>query len=897
VITTSWPPMHNIKYNLLVLCMTIAAVWAQANSEYLILNSCSGSNTQQWDLSYLSIDQTIRLKTNNNFCLDISGYGTTDGSYVWLYSCHTSDKDPTHQNQEFVYDPVAKTFTNPESNKVLDASNYGTTPGTRIWIWDKTGATNQQWVYNTTDNSIRGVQSGLCLDVMAPPPRPCDAAANKALPFCDMKLSFVARAQDLVSRIPETDKWGLFGNGASGVYSLSIAPYQWWSEALHGVAGSPGVTFTAPTPVATSFPQVCVTGSSFDTELWAAIGTAIGTEGRAFANVGNAGLTFWTPNLNIFRDPRWGRGQETPGEDPYLTAQYVRHYVAALQGGNNASAYLQVSSCCKHYAAYSLEHWEGYDRCSFNAIVTEQDLQDTYLPAFESCISPSSAGGSGIMCSYNAVNGIPSCANDMLLTGYARQKWGFNGYITGDCGAVQCVQDNHHYTSNSNDTCKAVLTAGLDIDCGNFLPSYLAQAVAGGAVSMDLVNQHLVNLFVVQMRLGMFDPLDIQPYAKYNASNVNTEAHQQLALLAALRGIVLLKNNAATLPLAKKGTVAVIGPNAQATTTLQGNYYGNPPFLISPEQGIAQYVATRFSLGCNMSSNDTSGFADACSAASSADATVIIAGLDQTQEREGYDRSTITWPGVQEEMILKVASCSKGPVVLVVFGGGPIDMTQEKNSDSVGAILWAGYPGQSGGTALAQIIFGDVSPSGRMTHTTYPANYVNQVSNIDMGMRPNSTTGNPGRTYRFYTGEAVYPFGTGLSYTSFTFTFSNTSDQVTTFDAQKINAIVSDPFYSRVTAEPISVTQAVVTNTGQVTSDVSVLLFTQGPTPGQNGNPIKELSGFARVNGLAPGKSQTVQFGISAHDLCHVDEHGNTRAAVGTWKLMIEDSVLEVHVI
>jgi beta-glucosidase-like glycosyl hydrolase len=891
--------MNILLCSLVVLGVIAGSVCGQAvdNGDYIILNVCSGSQTQQWDLSYLNTDKTIRLKNNNSYCFDIEGYGVTDGSYVWLYQCHTSDKDPTHQNQEFVYDSVGKTFTSTMSGKVLDASNYGTSAGTRVWIWAKTGATNQQWVYNSADSSIRGVMSGLCLDIQTPLPRACDTAENKNFPFCNTKLSFTARAQDLVSRIPTQDKYGLFGNGANGVYSMSISPYQWWSEALHGVAGSPGVSFSDPTPYATSFPQVCVTGSAFDVEMWSAIGTAIGMEGRAFANLGHAGLTFWTPNLNIFRDPRWGRGQETPGEDPYLTAQYVKYYVAHLQGGTNPNGYLQISSCCKHYAAYSLDDWEGYDRCSFNAIVTEQDLQDTYFPAFESCISPASAAASGIMCSYNAVNGIPSCANDMLLTTYARDKWNFNGYITGDCGAVDCVQNAHHYTSNSNDTCKVVLTAGLDVDCGSFLQQYLMQAVASGSVSTDLVDQHLVNLFLVQMRLGFFDPLDIQPFAQYNTSNINTPDHQALALLAAQRGIVLLKNRANTLPLAKKGTVAVIGPNAQATSTLQGNYYGNAPYLISPVQGISKYVTTTYAQGCTIATNDTSGIAAACSAAAAADATVIVAGLDQSQESEGHDRTILSWPGVQEEMILKVASCSKGPVVLVVFGGGPIDMTNEKNSDSVGAIIWAGYPGQSGGTALANIIFGDVSPSGRLVHTTYPAVYASQVPETNMGMRPNSTTGNPGRTYRFYTGTPVYEFGTGLSYTNFSIVFSNTSDFVDTFEATKINALVSDPYYSRITADPLAATQATVTNEGQVTSDVSVLLFTQGPNPGKNGNPIKSLSGFARINALAPGKSETVQFSVSAHDLSYVDENGNMRTEKGTWKLMIEDSVAEINVI
>jgi hypothetical protein len=457
------------------------------------------------------------------------------------------------------------------------------------------------------------------------------------------------------------------------------------------------------------------------------------------------------------------------------------------------------------------------------------------------------------------------------------------------------VQNNHHYTTNSNDTCKAVLTAGLDIDCGNFLPTYLAQAVAGGAVSIALVNAHLVNLFLVQMRLGMYDPLSIQPYAKYNASYVNTPAHQQLAEVAALRGIVLLKNIGGTLPLSKTlGSVAVIGPNAQATNTMQGNYYGNAPYLISPVAGISGYVTVHYSLGCAIATNDTSQITAACNAAANADATIIVAGLDNSQESEGHDRDIISWPGVQEQMILKVASCSKKPVILVVFGGGPIDMTQEQMSSSIGAIIWAGYPGQSGGTALAKIIFGDVSPSGRMVHTTYPANYVNLVPETDMGMRPNATSGNPGRTYRFYTGQPVYEFGFGLSYTNFTYTWSNGD---TIVSADKIQSLVSHPYYSRVRADPLATVQVVVKNVGLVTSDVSVLLFSVGPNPGKGGNPIKSLAGFDRVYMLGPGKSVTLQFPVTAHDLSYVDHNGNMQAARGTWKFLVEDSATEIQVV
>lgn len=223
-------------------------------------------------------------------------------------------------------------------------------------------------------------------------------------------------------------------NGASGVARLGIPTFQWWSEALHGVAGSPGVRFVAPTPAATSFPQVIGTGATFNRTLMHTIGEAVSTEARGMSNVHNAGLTFWAPNINIFRDPRWGRGQETPGEDPYLNAEYAHQFVSGMQRGKEDPTRIKASSCCKHFDAYSLENWNGMDRYHFDAICTQQDLVDTYYPAFVACVNPQRGGGSGIMCSYNAVNGVPTCASSQLLTKNLRNAWGFDGYVTSDCG-------------------------------------------------------------------------------------------------------------------------------------------------------------------------------------------------------------------------------------------------------------------------------------------------------------------------------------------------------------------------------------------------------------------------------------------------------------------------------
>jgi len=354
------------------------------------------------------------------------------------------------------------------------------------------------------------------------------------------------------------------------------------------------------------------------------------------ANVGAAGLTFWTPNINILRDPRWGRGQETPGEDPYLTSTYAANFVSSFQG--NDPTYLMASACCKHYYAYDLENWEGMDRYHFNAIVSDQDAADTYLPTFQSCVERGKA--SSIMCSYNSVNGVPSCANGDILTGLAREQWGFEGYITADCDAVECVIDDHHYTNDSDSTCAAVLQAGMDIDCGTYLDQNLEQAVINGAVSMETVDSALTHLFSVQYRLGMFDDASKQPFLAIPTSAVCSPEHTELALSAARQGMVLLKNDGATLPLSSRTVkvLAVVGPNADATDTLLGNYNGIPPFIISPLSGLSSYAKVDYQQGCDVACTDAAGFPAAMAAAKSADATVIVVGINQTFESEEHDR-------------------------------------------------------------------------------------------------------------------------------------------------------------------------------------------------------------------------------------------------------------------
>jgi beta-glucosidase-like glycosyl hydrolase len=616
--------------------------------------------------------------------------------------------------------------------------------------------------------------------------------------------------------------------------------------------------------------------------MWNTIGKTIATEARAFNNAGHAGLTFWTPNINIFRDPRWGRGQETPGEDPFLNAEYAANFVTGMQVGEDPN-YVKASACCKHYAAYSLEDWGGVDRHHFDGNVTDQDWADTYLPAFQSCIQ---RGRGSIMCSYNANNGVPSCADHHLLTDDLRTSWGFNMYVTGDCGAVDDVQYTHDYTSNVADTCAAVLKAGLNVDCGGFLQAHLQEALNAKTVTEDDLNLRLTDLFSVQMRLGMFDPAASQPYKQIQPSAINTPTNQALALRAAQEGLVLLKNNG-VLPLSKTNvkTIAVSGPNADAPSTLQGNYYGNAPYLITPRAGLATYATVNYTQGCSMSGTSTSGIDAAVTAAKNADATVIVVGLDQSQEAEGHDRTSIAFPGVQSSLLSQVSAGARGPVIVVLMSGSSVDISALVSSPDVDAILWVGYPGQSGGTAIAQVIFGDVNPSGRLPFTMHTATFINEVSMLDMHMRPG--TNNSGRTYRFYTGKPIYTFGTGLSYTTFSYVVSDATPKVSARVVESVLKYARHDINKLREPEKILATVTVnVTNTGNVAGSDAVLYFIVPANAGQNGNPLKYLAGFQRVT-LNPGQSTTVTFNVAAHDLSLPGIDGVYRTRIAPWTVQI----------
>ncbi|MFQ6628627.1 hypothetical protein Gotur_006609 [Gossypium turneri] len=743
------------------------------------------------------------------------------------------------------------------------------------------------------------------------PPFSCDISdpRTKSYPFCKTTLPITQRVQDLVSRLTLDEKISQLVNSASSIPRLGIPAYQWWSEALHGVAYSlrvtQGIRFNGTIQSATSFPQVILTAASFDAHLWYRIAQAVGIEARAIYNSGQAmGMTFWAPNINIYRDPRWGRGQETPGEDPLVSGKYAVSFVRGIQGdsfeGGKLGQHLQASACCKHFTAYDLDNWKGVKRYVFNAKVSLQDLADTYQPPFQSCIQQGKA--SGIMCAYNRVNGVPNCADYNLLSKTARGQWGFNGYITSDCDAVAIIHEDQGYAKLPEDAVADVLKAGMDVNCGTYLKKYAKSAVEKRKLPVSKIDRALHNLFSVRMRLGLFDGNPVkQPYGTIGSDKICSQEHRNLALEAARNGIVLLKNTDKLLPLSKTKTtsLAVIGPNANSAKTLVGNYAGPPCKPVTPLQGLQSYVKdTRFHQGCNAVNCSSSFIAQSVKIAKGADHVVLVMGLDQTQESEDHDRVDLRLPPKQQNLISRIARVAKNPVILVLLSGGPVDISFAKNDQHIGSILWAGYPGEAGGRALAEIIFGDHNPGGRLPVTWYPQSYVN-VPMTDMRMRPEPSSSYPGRTYRFYQGPKVFEFGYGLSYSNYTY-------EILPVTQKRVHIMVesSNPHrYLPVSemgdevCEKMKYTVKVrVKNHGAMAGKHPMLLFVRQPKM-VNGNPVRQLVAFQSVN-LNAGERADVEFELRpCEHLSSAKKDGSMVIEEGSYLLSIGDKESEIQVV
>ncbi|CAK9145207.1 unnamed protein product [Ilex paraguariensis] len=716
--------------------------------------------------------------------------------------------------------------------------------------------------------------------VQARPPFACDPRdpMTKNFPFCRTNLPIPDRVRDLIGRLTLQEKVGLLVNKAADVPRLGIRGYEWWSEALHGVSDvGPGTKFGGDFPGATSFPQVISTAASFNASLWEEIGLVVSDEARAMYNGGMGGLTYWSPNVNIFRDPRWGRGQETPGEDPILAAKYAASYVKGLQG--NAGERLKVAACCKHYTAYDLDNWSGVDRFHFNAQVSKQDIEDTFDVPFRECVMEGKVAS--VMCSYNQVNGIPACADPKLLRNTIRGAWRLNGYIVSDCDSVGVFYDNQHYTSTPEEAAADAIKAGLDLDCGDFLGLHTGDAIKKGILNEADISDALVNTVTVQMRLGMFDgETSSQLFGNLGPRDVCTPAHQELALDAARQGVVLLKNHGPSLPLSPRRhrTVAVIGPNSDVTVTMIGNY-----------AGIKRYARTIHQQGCtNIACTGDQLFDGAIDAAHQADATVLVMGLDQSIEAEFRDRAGLILPGRQQELVSKIAMASRGPTILVLMCGGPVDVSFAKNDPRISAILWVGYPGQAGGAAIADVLFGAHNPGGKLPMTWYPQEYLASVPMTTMDMRSNPSKDYPGRTYRFYKGPVVYPFGHGMSYTNFVHTIVDapTTVVVPIDGHHRPNTTISGKAIRVTHAKCNGLSIAVhvdVKNVGSKDGSHTLLVFSTPPA--RHWAPHKQLVAFEKVS-VAARAQQRVHINIHVCKyLSVVDRSGIRRIPMGEHSL------------
>ena len=621
-----------------------------------------------------------------------------------------------------------------------------------------------------------------------------------------------AQAKELVSRMTLEEKASQLRYDAPAIPRLGIPAYNWWNEALHGVARA---------GTATVFPQAIGLAAMFDEDLQEEIASAVSDEARAKYNGQSRfgdrdiykGLTVWSPNINIFRDPRWGRGHETYGEDPYLTSRLGIRYIEGLQGHGK---YLKTAACSKHFAVHSgpeaLRH-------EFNAVASPKDMTETYLAAFEATVKEAEV--ESVMGAYNRVNGEPACGSKTLLKDTLRDKWGFKGHVVSDCWAVRDFHVNHKVTATAPESAALAIGNGCDLNCGNTY-LHMMQAYQEGLVTEEQITTACERLFTTRFLLGLF--ADDCEYDRIPVTGTDTDAHDALALKAAENSMVLLENDG-VLPLNVKNirTVAVIGPNADSIPALEGNYNGTSSRYVTFLEGIRSYCAAHgirvlYSLGCHLYKDRTSGLAqpddrlaEAAMFAESADVTIACVGLDATLEGEEGDTGNEYFSGDKKDLLIPesqrrlmdVLVQHSRKLVTVVAAGSAL------NVSGGNAKLLAWYPGQAGGRALAELLFGEKNPSGHL-----PVTFYRDVNDLP----PFADYSMANRTYRYFEGEPLYPFGHGLSYTGW---------------------VLSDP-----TLEDGQV-RVNVRNTGDMDGDAVVQVYAETDSPYAPVHP--RLCGFCRI--------------------------------------------------
>jgi beta-glucosidase len=688
--------------------------------------------------------------------------------------------------------------------------------------------------------------------------------------YLDETLSFEERAKDLVSRMTLEEKTSQMVYNAPAIPRLGIPSYNWWNEALHGVARA---------GTATMFPQAIAMAATFDAELVHDAADIISTEARAKYHEAQRkgdhgiykGLTFWSPNVNIFRDPRWGRGHETYGEDPYLTGRLGVAFVKGLQGDD--PKYLKAAACAKHFAVHSGPESE---RHSFNAVVSQKDLRETYLPAFQECVQEAKV--EAVMGAYNRTNGEPCCGSKTLLTDILREEWGFEGHVTSDCWAIKDFHEYHHVTSTAPESIALALNNGCDLNCGVMYLN-LQIAYKEGLITEEAIDKAVTRLMITRMKLGMFDAPEHVPYASIPYEVNDSAEHHAFAHEVCKRSLVLLKNENNLLPLdrSKLKSIAVIGPNADSREALIGNYFGTPSKYITVLDGIREAVGehTRiyYSEGCHLYKDRSESlgepkdrFAEAISVAEQADAVVMCLGLDSTIEGEEGDASNeyasgdkkhLKLPGLQQSLLEAVYQTGK-PVILVLLSGSALAVTWADKH--IPAIVQGWYPGAEGGRAIASLLFGDFSPSGRLPVTFYRT--TEELPDFrDYSMK--------NRTYRYMEQEALYPFGYGLSFTRF---------EYSGLSADKTEISAGEDITFRVQ----------VKNIGNWESNETVQLYLKD-VEASVAVPKWQLRGIQTVF-LKPGEQAEVEFTLTSDQMTLIDNDGNRVLEPGQFQVFIGGS-------
>ena len=664
----------------------------------------------------------------------------------------------------------------------------------------------------------------------------------------------IAQAKALVAKMTLEEKASQLLYDSPAIPRLGIPSYNWWNEALHGVARG---------GTATSFPQAIGMAAMFDDALLQRLGDVAATEGRAKYNVFSAqgdrdmykGLTFWSPNINIFRDPRWGRGHETYGEDPYLTSRLGMAYVRGIQGDGE---HLKAAACAKHFAVHS-----GPEaiRHQFNAEVSPKDLEETYLRAFEACVKDAKV--ESIMGAYNRTNGDPCCGSKQLLVDTLRGRWGFEGHIVSDCMAIRDFHEGHHVTENPVQSTALAMEMGCDLNCGDTY-KHLMEALKQGLVTEQQITTAAEHIFTTRYMLGIMGEateFDDIPYEV-----VECDEHIALAQKAAREACVLLKNDG-LLPLNPDtvGTIGVIGPNANSRAALIGNYHGTASRYITVLEGIQDAMAGKgrvlYSAGSHLFKNKTEIIAwdhdrltEAVAVAQRSDVVILVLGLDETLEGEegdtgnaaaSGDKFDLLLPASQRKLLTTMLDMGK-PTVVLLMAGSAIDLREAE--EKANAVMQVWYPGAGGGKAVADLLFGKASPSGKLPVTFYYNESLSEMPDFtDYSLK--------NKTYRYYTGTPLYPFGYGLTYGDV-----------------HVTALSADREKATVTAE----------NRGRATEEVVQLYIRDEDSEFAPTNPV--LCGFLRVS-LGSGERKQLEIPIDPYGLTVINAAGERIPGSGNWKL------------